>query len=61
LAESDDKLQARLNAFLNRYGFARNLAFTSLAVGAALAVRAWWVSPDPASRSTPSPRTFPGC
>jgi hypothetical protein len=27
---------AKLNSFLNKYGFARNLAFTSLGVGAAL-------------------------
>jgi len=44
----NDKLQARLSAFLNKYGFARNLAFASLTVGVALAVRAWWVHPDPA-------------
>jgi hypothetical protein len=44
----NEKLQARLNAFLNKYGFARNLAFVSLLVGAALAVRAWWIDPDPA-------------
>jgi len=29
----------RLDSFINKYGFARNLAFTSLLVGAALLVK----------------------
>jgi hypothetical protein len=45
---NDEKLEARLNSFLNRYGFARNLAFASLTVGLALFVRAQWAAPDPA-------------
>jgi len=44
----DEKLLARLDTFLNLYGFARNLAFTSLLVGVALSVRAWWLHADPA-------------
>ena len=35
----NEKLLARLDTFLSRYGFARNLAFTSLVVGAALLVK----------------------
>jgi hypothetical protein len=35
----NEKLMARLEIFLNKYGFARNLAFTSLLVGAALLVK----------------------
>jgi hypothetical protein len=35
----NDKVIARLNGFLNQYGFNRNLAFTSLAVGIALLVK----------------------
>ncbi len=42
----NEKLMARLDTFLNRYGFARNLAFTSLLVGAALLVKSWRL-PDP--------------
>lgn len=45
---ADEKLLARLDTFLNLYGFARNLAFTSLLVGAAVTARGWWVCPDPA-------------
>jgi hypothetical protein len=45
---ADEKLLARLDTFLNLYGFARNLSFTSLLVGAALAIRAWWPGADPA-------------
>lgn len=37
----------RLDSFLNLYGFARNLAFTTLAVGIALSARTWWLRPDP--------------
>ena len=33
---SNERLMARLNSFLSKYGFARNLAFTSIAVGIAL-------------------------
>jgi hypothetical protein len=44
---ADEKLLARLDTFLNLYGFARNLSFTSLLVGAALAIRAWWPGADP--------------
>ena len=40
-------LLTKLNSFLNKYGFARNLAFTCLVVSAALFVRAW-IYPDPA-------------
>ncbi len=36
----NEKLMARLETFLNKYGFARNLAFTSLLVGIALIVKA---------------------
>jgi len=35
----NEKLMAKLDSFLNKYGFARNLAFTSLLVGAALVVK----------------------
>lgn len=45
---ADDKLMARLDSFLNLYGFARNLAFTTLVVGTSLSVRAWWLHPEPA-------------
>jgi hypothetical protein len=45
---ADERLLARLDTFLNLYGFARNLAFTSLLVGAALAARRWWPGADPA-------------
>ncbi len=37
----NEKLLARLDTFLSRYGFARNLAFTSLLVGVGLLVKAW--------------------
>jgi hypothetical protein len=33
---SDEKLMTKLNGFLNKYGFARNLAFTSLSTGIAM-------------------------
>jgi hypothetical protein len=36
---ANEKLMGRLEIFLNKYGFARNLAFTSLLVGAALLVK----------------------
>lgn len=42
----NEKLMTRLDTFLNRYGFARNLAFTSLLVGGALLVKSL-KSPDP--------------
>ena len=45
---ADEKLQARLDTFLNLYGFARNLAFTSLVVSAALGARLWLRGSDPA-------------
>ncbi len=45
---ADEKLLVRLDTFLNLYGFARNLSFTSLLVGVALAIRAWWPGADPA-------------
>ena len=35
----NEKLMTRLDSFINKYGFARNLAFTSLLVGAALLVK----------------------
>jgi hypothetical protein len=44
----DEKLLTRLDTFLNLYGFARNLAFTSLLVGAAVTAGGWWGRPDPA-------------
>lgn len=44
---ADDKLLARLDTFLNLYGFARNLAFTSLLVGVALSARLWLPGADP--------------
>jgi hypothetical protein len=37
----DEKLMAKLDAFINKYGFARNLAFTSLLVGTSLLLKAW--------------------
>jgi hypothetical protein len=42
----DPLLQARLNTALNKYGFARNLAFTSLLFGAAVLIKAR-IHPDP--------------
>ena len=36
---SNERVMARLQTFLNMYGFARNLAFTSLAAGTAIIVR----------------------
>lgn len=39
---ADEKLLGRLDTFLNLYGFARNLSFTSLVVGVALATRTGW-------------------
>jgi hypothetical protein len=45
---ADEKLLARLDTFLNLYGFARNLSFTSLLVGVALTIRARWPGTDPA-------------
>lgn len=36
---SNEKLMAKLTSFLNKYGFARNLAFTSVVVGVALLVK----------------------
>ena len=35
----DATLMAKLNSFINKYGFARNLAFTSFGVGAALLLK----------------------
>jgi hypothetical protein len=37
---TNEGLMARLNAFLNKYGFARNLCFATLAVGIAALVKA---------------------
>lgn len=42
----NEKLMGRLEIFLNKYGFARNLAFTSLVVGTALLVKST-ISADP--------------
>jgi hypothetical protein len=42
----NEKLMARLDLFINKYGFARNLAFTSLLVGVALLVKSS-ISPNP--------------
>ena len=36
---ADDKLMARLNAFLNQYGFSRNLSFASVTIGTAWLIR----------------------
>jgi hypothetical protein len=44
---ADEKLQARLDTFLNLYGFARNLAFASLVLSAALGARLWLLGIDP--------------
>jgi hypothetical protein len=38
---SNEKLMAKLDSFLNKYGFTRNLSFTSLAVGVSLAWKAY--------------------
>src|SRR6266498_4328564 len=35
----NEKLMVKLSSFLNKYGFARNLAFTSIVVGGALLVK----------------------
>lgn len=44
---SNEKLIVRLGGFIDKYGFARNLAFTSLAVGIALLVKFQFVgTPD---------------
>ncbi|MFQ5695240.1 MAG: hypothetical protein ACE5HB_04555 [Terriglobia bacterium] len=42
----NEKLMAKLDTFINKYGFTRNLAFTSLAVGIALAVKTGF-APNP--------------
>jgi len=42
----NEKLMQKMNSFLNQYGFARNLAFTSLAVGIAWITKAK-LHPDP--------------
>jgi hypothetical protein len=47
---ADEKLLGRLDTFLNLYGFARNLSFTSLVVGAALAARTAWPGANPSHR-----------
>lgn len=47
---ADEKLLGRLDTFLNLYGFARNLSFASLVVGAGLAARAGWPGTNPALR-----------
>jgi hypothetical protein len=45
---SDEAVMSRLNTFLANYGFARNLAFTSLLVGTAILVKPLFVeSADP--------------
>jgi hypothetical protein len=36
---ANDKLMVRLDSFLNKYGFSRNLSFACLAVGVALAIK----------------------
>ena len=36
---ANEKLMAKLKTFLNKYGFARNLAFTSIVVGVAVLVK----------------------
>jgi hypothetical protein len=43
---TDEKLMTKLGSFLNKYGFARNLAFTSFVVGVALLARSWTLA-DP--------------
>lgn len=43
---SNEKLMAKLDSFLNKYGFARNLAFTSAAVAIALLTK-YQLDPDP--------------
>lgn len=43
---SNDKLITKLDSFINKYGFARNLAFTSVLVGAAILVKSRLL-PDP--------------
>lgn len=43
---NNEKLMAKLDRFINKYGFARNLTFTNLALGVALLVRAKFV-PNP--------------
>jgi hypothetical protein len=43
---NNEKLMAKLGSFINKYGFTRNLAFTSLTVGIALLVRTH-STPDP--------------
>ena len=44
---ANEKLMEKLSAFLNKYGFARNLAFTSLLVGVALLMKSRIVPADP--------------
>jgi hypothetical protein len=44
---ADEKLMARLKGFLGQYGFARNLAFTSLLIAAVMAAKIWMASPAP--------------
>ena len=43
---NDERLNSRLNDFLNQYGFNRNLAFTSIIIGSALALKSQ-TSADP--------------
>ncbi len=44
---NNEKLLSRLGSFLSKYGWARNLAFTSLTVGLALLIRSWfWPDPE---------------
>jgi hypothetical protein len=44
---SDEKLMARLKGFLGQYGFARNLAFTSLLIAAVMPAKIWLAPPAP--------------
>jgi hypothetical protein len=43
---NNEKLIAKLDGFLNKYGFARNLAFASLTLGAAMLIRTHF-APNP--------------
>ena len=43
---NDEKLMVRLTGFLNNYGFARNMAFTSLVVGLGMWAKEIWWTPD---------------
>ncbi|HVZ42524.1 MAG TPA: hypothetical protein VHA82_01855 [Ramlibacter sp.] len=47
---TDDKLMGRLNGFLNKYGFSRNLSFACLAAGAAILIAKPYDLGDPTVR-----------